>query len=80
MIYMFAEKKHVIMYYAHAKLLYSVEWRSLYGDTATMQELLLKTCTRLQGGKYYVLKKVIFWKQRMHRRNETRLCKFSGPD
>ena len=44
MIYMFAEeKKHVLMYYAHAKPLHSVKWRSLYGDTATMQELLLKT-------------------------------------
>ena len=28
----------------------------------------------------YVLKKVILWKQRMHRRTETRVCKFSGPD
>ena len=26
----------------------------------------------------YVLKKVILWKQRMHRRTETRVCKFSG--
>ena len=33
------------MYYAHVKRLHSVKWRSLYGDTATMQELLLKTCT-----------------------------------
>ena len=24
------------------------------------------------------LKKVILWKQRLHRRNETRVCKFSG--
>ena len=47
------------MYYAHTKSLYSVKWRSLYGDTATMQELLLKTYTRLQGGKEYVLKKII---------------------
>ena len=38
-------KKHVFMYYAHVKRLQSVQWRSLYGDTATMQELLLKTCT-----------------------------------
>ena len=38
-------KKHVLMYYAHVKQLHSVKWRSLYGDTATMQELLLKTCT-----------------------------------
>ena len=44
-------KKHVLMYYAHAKPLHSVKWRSLYGDTATMQELLLKTYTRLQGAK-----------------------------
>ena len=43
-IYMFAEK-HVLMYYAHVKRLHSVKWRSLYGDIATMQELLLKTCT-----------------------------------
>ena len=34
------------MYYAHVKRLYSVKWRSLYGDTAKMQGLLLKTCTR----------------------------------
>ena len=33
------------MYYAHVKRLHSVKWRSLYGDTASMQELLLKTCT-----------------------------------
>ena len=33
------KKQHVLMYYAHVK------WRGLYGDTATMQELLLKTCT-----------------------------------
>ena len=36
-IYMFAEKKHVLMYYAHVKRLHSVKLRSLYGDTATMQ-------------------------------------------
>ena len=52
---MFAEKKHVFMYYAHVKRLHLVKWRGLYGDTATMQELygdtatmqelLLKTCT-----------------------------------
>ena len=61
------------MYYAHVQPLHSVKWRSLYGDTATMQELLhvLKTCTRLQGGKEYVLKKVILLKQRMLRRTET---------
>ena len=28
----------------------------------------------------YVIKKVILWKQRMHQRTETRVCKFSGPD
>ena len=28
----------------------------------------------------YVLKNVILWKQRMHQRTETRVCKFSGPD
>ena len=33
------------MYYVYVTRLYSVKWRSLYGDTATMQELLLKTCT-----------------------------------
>ena len=38
-------RKHVLMYYAHVKRLHSVKWRSLYGDTATMQELLLTTCT-----------------------------------
>ena len=55
--------KHVLMYHAQAKPIHSVKWRSLYGDTATMHELLLKTCTRLQGGKEYVLK---LWEQRMH--------------
>ena len=35
------------MYYANAKQHHSVKWRSLYGDTATTRELLLKTCTRL---------------------------------
>ena len=39
------QKKHVLMYYAHVKRLHSVKWRGLYGDKATMQELLLKTCT-----------------------------------
>ena len=34
---MFAEKKHVLMYYAHVKRLHSVEWRSLYGDTAIIE-------------------------------------------
>ena len=38
-------KKHVLMYYAHLKRLHSVKGRGLYGDTATMHELLLKTCT-----------------------------------
>ena len=38
-------KTHVLMYYEHVKRLHSVKWRGLYGDTATMQELLLKTCT-----------------------------------
>ena len=39
------QKKHVLMYYAHVKRLHSVKWRGLYGDTTTMQELSLKTCT-----------------------------------
>ena len=34
------------MYTAHVKRLHSAKWRSLYGDTATMQELLLKTCNK----------------------------------
>ena len=38
-------KKHVLMYYAHVKRLHSLKLRGLYGDAATMQELLLKTCT-----------------------------------
>ena len=38
------QKKHGLMHYAHVKRLHSVKWRGLYGDTATMQELLLKTC------------------------------------
>ena len=41
-IYICAEKKHVLMFYAHVKRLP----RILYGDTASMQQLLLKTCTR----------------------------------
>ena len=44
-IYMFAEKA-CLMSYAHVKRLHSVKWRSfMLVDTATMQELLLKTCT-----------------------------------
>ena len=35
-------KRHVLMYYAYVTRLRSVKWRSLFGDTATMQELLLK--------------------------------------
>ena len=50
-------------------------WR--YSDDA---RAIIENVTRLQGGKYYVLKKVIRWKQRMHRRTETRVCKFSGSD
>ena len=39
-------KKHdFFMYYAHVKRHLSVKLRNLHGDTATMQELLLKTCT-----------------------------------
>ena len=38
-------KKTFLMNYAHVKRLHSVKWRDLYGDTATMQELLLKTCS-----------------------------------
>ena len=38
-------KNHVLMYYAHVKRLHSVTWQGIYGDTPTMQELLLKTCT-----------------------------------
>ena len=39
------------MYYAHVKRLHSVKGRGLYGDTATMQELLLKSCTRTAWSK-----------------------------
>ena len=39
------QKKHVLMNYALVKRLHSVKWRSMYGDTATMQEPLLKPCT-----------------------------------
>ena len=40
-------KKHVLLYYAHVTRLHSVKWLGLYmyGDTETIQELLLKTCT-----------------------------------
>ena len=43
-ISMFAEKACFDVL-CTCKRLHSVKWRSLYGDTATMQELLLKTCT-----------------------------------
>ena len=39
------------MHYAHVKRLHLVKWRSLYGDTATMEELLLKRVHVLQGAK-----------------------------
>ena len=43
------------MYYAHVKRLHSVKWQSLYGDTATMQELFLKNvykfCIKKSGMK-----------------------------
>ena len=39
------------MYYEHIKRLHSVKWRSLYGDTASMQELLLKRVQVLHGAK-----------------------------
>ena len=48
--HMFAEK-NVLMYYAHVKRLHSVKWRSLYGDTTTMQKLVLKTCTSFARSK-----------------------------
>ena len=38
-------KRHVLIFYAHVTQLHSVKWRSLYGDTATMPELLLKKIT-----------------------------------
>ena len=38
-------KKTCLMSYARVKRLHSVKWRSLYGGTAMMQELLLKMCT-----------------------------------
>ena len=31
------QKKHVLMYYAHVKRLHSVKFRSLYGDTAIIE-------------------------------------------
>ena len=40
---------------------------------------MMKTNIILEKGQY-VLRKVILWKQILHRRNETRVCKFSGPD
>ena len=50
------------MYYAHVKWLHSIKWRSSYENTATMQELLLKTCTRsawrkrsLEGNCYCIV-------------------------
>ena len=33
------QKKHVLMYYAHVKRLHSVKWQSLYGDTATIENV-----------------------------------------
>ena len=47
-------KSIFLMYYAHVKRLHSVKWRSFYGDTATMQELLLKTCTSSARSKIKV--------------------------
>ena len=44
-------KKACFRYYAHVKRLHSVKWRGFYGDTATMQELLLKSVQVLHGGK-----------------------------
>ena len=41
-------KEHIWMYYAHVKRL--VKWRSLYGYTATMQELLSKNVQVLHEG------------------------------
>ena len=43
-IYMFAEKACFDIL-CTCKQLHSVKWRGVYGDTATMHELLLKTCT-----------------------------------
>ena len=53
-------KKHVLLYYAHAKPLHSVKWRSLYGDTATMQELLLKRVQDCKEEKNMFLKRLSF--------------------
>ena len=57
MSYMFA-KKTCLMSYARVKRLHSVKWRSLYGDTAMMQELLLKMCTSSALGRKLSLNRV----------------------
>ena len=41
-IYMFAEKKHVLMYYAHVKRLHSVKWRG--DDAGAISENVYKFC------------------------------------
>ena len=43
---------------------------------------IFKMASRLVEDTFYkfVLKNVIPWKQRMHQRTETRMCKFSGSD
>ena len=46
------------MYYAHVKGLHSVKWRGLYGDTATMQELLLNCMEENKSGMKLSLNRV----------------------
>ena len=58
MIYMFAAKKHVLMYYAHARRLHSVKWRSLYGDTATIQERVQDCMEEKKSGMKLSLNRV----------------------
>ena len=52
-IYIFAENACFDVL-CTCKRLHSVQWRSLYGDTETMQELLLKTCTSSARSKIKV--------------------------
>ena len=47
------------MYYSHVKRLHSVKSRSLYGDAATMQKLLLKTRTGSASGRKLSLNRVM---------------------
>ena len=43
-IYVFAEKNHVLMYYAHVKRLHSVKWRGLHRRKEVWNETVTESC------------------------------------